>query len=122
MKQFLQFILENWQFLVYVLVSVISTILVVVLKKKKTVNELDNILKIVLANLPRIITSVEELIGAGNGKEKKDLVLAAVVKFVNEQFSLNLPDSLIAYIGERIEDILATPQKKGILCEKKVEK
>ena len=113
MKQFVQFLLDNWQFIVYMLVSVITTIAVLVLKKKKVVNELDNILKIVLANLPRIVLSAEELFGAGNGVEKKQVVLDSVIKFVKDQFSVDLPESLIAYISERVEDILAAPQKKG---------
>lgn len=122
MKQFIQFLLDNWQFFVYLIVSVITTIVVIILKKKKVVNELDNILKIVLANLPRIVSSAEELIGAGNGSEKKLIVLESVKEFVWKQFSLNLPESLLAYIGERIEDILAAPQKKGITDEKRKSK
>ena len=113
MKTLIQFLFDYWQFIVYILVSVITTIVVLVLKKKKVVNELDNILKIVLANLPRIVLSAEELIGSGNGVEKKQVVLYSVIKFVKDQFSVDLPDSLIAYISERIEDILAAPQKKG---------
>lgn len=115
MKYVLDFIRENkelLQLLCYLIISVISTLIVILCKKKKVTNELDNILKIVLANLPKIVLSAEELIGAGNGSEKKVLVLESVKEFVWKQFSVNLPDSILSYIGERIEDILATPQKK----------
>lgn len=115
MKTIIEFYQSNKEICnlcIYALISVISTVVLCLVKKKPVVNAMDNILKIVLANLPNIIKQVEALYPVGHGDEKKQLVIAAVCKFVYTQFSINLPESMLSYIGARIEDILATPQKK----------
>lgn len=115
MKQILDFIIENKEWLkplCYLIVSVISTVVVIVCKKKRCINELDNIKQEVLSVLPEFISSVEYLIGAGNGADKKRMVLDAINDFVKKKFSVNLPSSLLSFFGDRIESILDTPQKK----------
>ena len=112
MKEVLIFINANkeWlKILAYLIISVISTILVIVLKKKKVLNEMDLILLEVFKMLPTWINDAESLKGA---EVKKSLVMNAVQKFVKEQFSVILPDSVLSSIASMVENILSTPQKK----------
>ena len=44
MNEFLNFLKENWQFLTAILISVISSLVIWLIKKKPVLNELDNIL------------------------------------------------------------------------------
>lgn len=111
------FIIENKEWLkplCYLLVSVISTILVIVLKKKKVLNEMDLILVDVLKQLPGFINLAEALgeVSELNKQRKLEIVLSAVRKYVADKFSVILPDSVMTNIQVQIEAILSTPQKK----------
>ena len=111
MSQFIQFINANKEWLkplAYLIISVISTVLVLCVKKKKVLNEMDLILLEVVENLPQWINEAEAFKGA---ELKKSLVLEAVKKFVQDKFSVNLPDSVLSSISAMVEAILSTPQK-----------
>lgn len=103
-----EFILQNWQFCVAVIVSVITSLLVWVIKKKPVINEMDNILIRILENLPIWIIEVESLKGSDI---KKTAVLETCKKYALDEFSVNLPQSVLSYLGTCIEYILETPQK-----------
>ena len=104
----IQFLLDNWQSLLSVILVILSFVLALI-RKKPSINELDNILVEVLEKLPEWINSAETLKGA---EVKKALVLESVKKYVKEKFSLNLSSSVLASIDSMIESILSTPQKK----------
>lgn len=103
----LQFFQIYWREILAVL-SVIATLVIWFIKKKPSLNELDNILLKVLEVLPTFILQAESIKGA---EEKKALVLESVRVFVKDQFSINLPDTVMALVGTWIENILSTPQK-----------
>ena len=69
----------------------------------------------VIAKLPSIISKVEELHGAGNGAEKKAIVLSLALSSYKVLTGIELSDDskIARWIGEAIEEILKTPQKKG---------
>ena len=103
-----EFILTYWREIVST-IAVIASIIIMAIKKKPVINEMDNIILKVLEKLPEFINSAETFKGAD---VKKALVIESVKKYVKEQFSINLPDSYIESIGFMIEAILSTPQKK----------
>lgn len=107
MKIVIDFIVKYWD-VITSLVLVIASIIIMLIKKKRVVNEMDNIILEVLNRLPRWINAAENLKGADI---KKSLVLESAKKFVKDQYSMILPDGYISLIGSRIEEILSTPQK-----------
>ena len=75
MKHIVEFYQNNkelCQLIAYVLVSVISTIVLCLIKKKKVVNDMDLILKEVFERLPGLINDAEPFKGA---ELKKSLVM-----------------------------------------------
>lgn len=104
----LDFIFDYWREIVST-VAVIASIVIMCIRKKPVINEMDNIILKVLEKLPEFINSAETFKGAD---VKKALVLESVKKFVKDQFSVNLPDTYLESIGCMIEAILSTPQKK----------
>lgn len=108
MNEFLNFLKDNWQFLTAILISVISSLVIWLIKKKPVLNELDNILLAVLENLPGIINGCEQL----PSNEKKATALILVKAFVKKQFNIELSASTLTLVGNWIENILSTPQKK----------
>lgn len=108
MNEFLNFLKDNWQFLTAIFVSVITSIVIWLIKKKPVLNKVDNILLAILENLPGIINGCEQL----PKNEKKETALLLVKAFVKKQFNIELPDSYLALAGNWIEAILTTPQKK----------
>lgn len=108
MKNVLDFIIQYREILVSLLLCLL-TFLIQFLRKKPVINQVDTILLCVLEKLPQFINSVES---AKGGELKKVLVLESVKEYVKSEFSVNLPDSFIAFIGSHVENILSTPQKK----------
>lgn len=107
MKQFFEFCLQHWDFISSIIL-VIASVVIMAIKKKPVLNAMDNILIEVFSRLPEWINSAEALKGA---EVKKALVLESAKKFVKDQFSMDLPESYISLIGEKVEAILSTPQK-----------
>lgn len=108
----ISFLEGNWQYITYILISVISTVLVLVIKNKKTKNEMDLILLDVFERLPTYISQAEQLYGAGSGEEKKRFVLQTVDWYVKKRYSVALHDTQLLQVSEQIEVILKTPTKK----------
>ena len=104
-----QFLLTYWREIVST-IAVIASIIIMAIKKRPVINEMDNIILKVLEKLPEWINSAESFKGAD---VKKALVLESVKKYVKDQFSVNLPDTYLESISQMIEVILSTPQKKG---------
>lgn len=103
-----EFFVQNWQFIVAVSISVLSSIGVWLIRKKPVLNQMDTILLCVLEKLPIWIQEVECLKGSD---VKRTAVLNTASKYVLDVFHVNLSSECISLIGSWIEDILATPQK-----------
>ena len=105
------FLIRYWRIIVEAILVIIS-IVVLLLKKKPTINEIDNILRWILENLPQFINQVEST--GLPGSDKKEAVVYSVIQLVKERFSFKLSDSMIGLISDYIEKILSTPQKKEV--------
>ena len=88
----------------------IITVVIALIRKKPTYNELDTIKKDALENLPSLISLVE---APGNGEQKKQAVLDLLSAYCRKKFGFVLTDDLILFFSEAIESILSTPKKKG---------
>lgn len=109
MTEFLQFVVDNWSQLLSVLISIV-TFLVLLFKKKVTIN--DTALSMVLMKLPELIKQAEDLYK--DGTAKKLHVLSAAVNYYREIGGVSSRD-IIGVISEKVEDILATPEKKEVI-------
>lgn len=110
MEKILPFILENWRFLLEILLSVVL-LLIAIFKKKVKVNIPDN----VWIMLPGFIKEAEEEFGPGTGTQKLQFVIKKVLQYINVNtgISLSTLNNLVPQIVEQIEEILKTPTKKG---------
>lgn len=99
-----EFLVENWQFISTALLTVVCIILA--LAKKKPVNQiLDNS---AYKDLIILIKQAEEKFGSGHGKDKLDYVITS---FCNLK-SLDRDTFLKCSIQSKVENILATPERK----------
>ena len=105
------FIVEHWKELTEI-VLILATFLVALLKKTKVENPA--IIALIDELLPGVIKLCEDQIGEGNGEQKKKVCIETMLKTLSETFADIKVKKYRKYIGERIELILSTPQKKGI--------
>ena len=77
--------------------------------KRSTRRISNNSVNYLLTIVPDLIASVEDIIGAGNGSEKKRIVLDLIDKFI-ESNDLDIKFDFSNYI----ESILSTPSKKNV--------
>lgn len=113
MKQVLEFIFENYQFFLTIFVILVS-LFVNLFRKKVQVS--DDTLGRVITILPFLICEVEKSMTAEKcGTSKKARVMDLALDVYKNLTGVDLTyDSFIATkISDAIEDILATPQKKG---------
>lgn len=114
-----EFFLENWKFLLEVLLLVVSTLIIIFKKRSKVILDRDD----VLIDLPSIINEAEEKFGAGNGEEKLQFVVRKWTDYICSSRGCTvkeIPDSLFNFVISTIEEILSTPtKKKGESCEKR---
>lgn len=111
----IDFIVENYDFILKVIMIVLEVFafLVIVFKKNKKNASLDS----VLAALPSIVAKVEQKVGSGNGEEKKRLVIDIALRLYKKLTGVEVDSSkfstIVRDISLSIEDILSAPQKKG---------
>ena len=119
-----EFLLNNWYYLLIGVLAVASFIVSFILnmKKSKSANIMDSIKEALLENIPFWATISE---GFATGQAKKDNVItlgvALVSRMLGRKLSADENDYFIAFIGEQLEKILSTPQKK-MIAELKVQK
>lgn len=111
-----EFFVQNWKLLVLcfcALLELISVVNLLILQRKKTG---DDSVQFVISKLPSFISSVEKVVGAGQGSIKKSAVLEVAIDLYKKLTGIKITeDSKIALrFGEAIEEILSTPQKKGV--------
>lgn len=109
----IDFILMYWQPILGALLSVVGFVIVLI-RKKPSYNEFDNILLKVIERIPGFICGAEEIYSQDpkSGEAKKALVMSCITRFIKDQFSITLPDTLLSFLDKYVESILVTPQKK----------
>lgn len=107
MKQFFDFIIQNYKFFAYVLCTLIILFCTILPKKVKVQ---DTVKEAILTMLPELINKVEE---PGNGKEKLKSVVEMCIAAISKVFPGVSVSQYIGFIKQSVEAILKTPQKKG---------
>lgn len=109
----IEFLRDNWKLILEIVVFLASVIFFIV--KKKPLRIVDGVKSRIVKFLPAIIKFVEKD-SKGKGSEKLAEALAMVHILLYEDFDMN--EEEVSYyddfVIERIEDILSTPQKKGV--------
>lgn len=120
------FLVNNWYVITYVIISVtfsIITIIFTIRKNRKAVDITNEVKETLLESLPIYISFAEQL---GNSSESKKLTAIKLsLDCVEHQLGRKLNDDEIkfyeAFVSPKIENILSTPQKKGVQDGKKNE-
>ena len=109
------FLIQNWQLLASALLFIIATIIGIIRLKKKGMSFQDAIHSQLTEQLPIFISIAEN---KGTGEQKRVYVLNEGLNYLSKQLGRPLTqtesDLAIAFMTEQIENILATPQKKGV--------
>lgn len=111
MKEILQFLENHWFEILKVLVAVV-TLLILIFKKKVKV---EDFFTGYLLALPGFINEAEELGLSGEAKYLK--VFSRSINYLMSVSGKSLEEVTALYakrINDSIEDILSTPQKKGL--------
>lgn len=109
-----EFFVQNWKLLIICGCAFIELVLMIIsICKKSKSNEP---LTMVLAKLPKIVAFVEKSIGAGRGDIKKESAVQIALDLYESYTGLKITEGsrLASIISEAIEEILLTPQKKGV--------
>lgn len=109
-----EFILENWKFLLEILLLIVST-LIVIFKRKVKIKVPESDLANMLSNIPVWIIDAENTFGAGHGEQKFSYVYNKAVNYLIEKLNCTvgcLPGALLLTIKDFIEEVLAAPTKK----------
>lgn len=111
MDVIVEFFQENWRFVAGIVLT-IAVLLISLLRKKVKINDIG--FTSVLNSLPKYILEAESLYPEGHGAEKREMVIAWCVRDLEKFYS---DSSVITYflnmLSRAIENILATPTKKG---------
>lgn len=111
MEKILEFCGQNWQFLVCVLVAVFEAIVLFIRTKKSKLLLFQDI----VSSLPSFIKDAEEV--GESGENKLLYVLDRAIALLEVHTGQKRSVLLKAYsdlIIDKVEEILSTPQKKGI--------
>lgn len=111
----IELILNNWMYFVLVLAAIFEVIASIVVIVKTPKNKVLTAFKEVVVKLPSFIQEAESLLVGAN--KKKIFVIKRCISLISE--ITGFKDSKIEKlyfndITKLIEDILSTPQKKGI--------
>lgn len=108
----MEFLQQNWQYLLSAFIAIL-TLIAALIRKKPSSSLFSEVMLDVLTELPGLINRVE---CAGNGKEKKAIVLDTAIELFEKRIGRDLTgDELKAAsleISADIEEILSTPTKK----------
>jgi len=109
-----QFILDNWQWLLTIVLAFIEFVIILIFRGKRKIsyNLRDNILNRCYEILPDLINEAEEKY-PGQGSKKLQYVLINCIKRFNSIGDLVYDKDVLAIITEYVEKILTTPTKKG---------
>ena len=111
----IEFLNEYKEVLVSGLAVILTLICMLIKRKPKTIEEFALILNSVLNDLPSLINKVEV---PGNGLAKKKEVRSLAISLCEAKLGRHLSsheeDIAFVNIDKQVEDILTTPQKKGV--------
>lgn len=116
MEEFKEFLIKNWQLLASAVLFIIATVIGIIRMKKKGMTFQEIMSGILMEQMPLWVSMAET--AGGTGDQKKVFVLNKALNYcaskLGRQLSQDESDMIIAYASEKIESILATPQKKGV--------
>jgi hypothetical protein len=116
MEEFKEFLINYWQFLASGVLFIIATVIGIVRMKKKGMTFQEILSGILMEQIPLWI-SMSETTG-GSGEQKKVAVLNKALNYCSSKLGRQLSETesqmIISYVSEKIETVLATPQKKGV--------
>ena len=120
MDDVLKFLMDNWQSLVVIALSLV-TMLVSIFRRKVTLDIPVEIIDDVLVKLPGWIADAESCNIAGPSKLQQ--VVNKACEYLAQKLNIRYYKALSLYsdfIESCVENILSTPTKKGISYEKKI--
>lgn len=114
MEEFLTFLRDYWQVMLYIILFLVALIFALIKGKKQGLSISDIILGFILDQVPAWINSAED--GHATGPEKRARVLDAALQFASKQLGRDLTEQessyIVSHVSVKIEEILSTPQKK----------
>lgn len=116
MAELKAFLIQNWQLLASGCLFIVATVIGIIRMKKKGMTFQEIMAGILMEQLPLYVSMAET--SGGSGEQKRVFVLNKALNYcaskLGRQLSQEESDMIIAYASEKIEAILATPQKKGV--------
>ena len=114
MEEFKQFLLQNWQSIMSALIFIMTSLIALVVRRKKGYSFSDVLLGLISEQLPSWISLAES--DGGSGEQKKVQVLNYALNYASKTLGRKLSEEETSFIitqaSEQIEKILGTPQKK----------
>lgn len=119
----LDFIVDNWYYLLSILILLLSFIISIV-RKRANSNLVDSVKSSLLELLPSFISLAE--VSEVPGEDKKNFVINLALDRISSLLGCKLSDTdrayWVSFISSSLESILSTPQKKSVSTEVKNEK
>lgn len=119
----LDFIIDNWYYLLSILILLLSFIISLV-RKRANSNLVDSVKSSLLELLPSFISLAE--VSEVPGEDKKNFVINLALDRISSLLGCKLSDAdksyWVSFISSSLESILSTPQKKSVSKEVKNEK
>lgn len=119
----LDFIIDNWYYLLSILILLLSFIISLV-RKRANSNLVDSVKSSLFELLPSFISLAE--ISEVPGEDKKNFVINLALDRISSLLGCKLSDAdksyWVSFISSSLESILSTPQKKSVSKEVKNEK
>ena len=119
----LDFIIDNWYYLLSILILLLSFI-ISILRKRANSNLVDSVKSSLLELLPSFISLAE--VSEVPGEDKKNFVINLALDRISSLLGCKLSDTdrayWVSFITSSLESILSTPQKKSVSKEVKNEK
>ena len=119
----LDFIFDNWYYLLSILILLLSFIISLV-RKRANSNLVDSVKSSLLELLPSFISLAE--LSEVPGEDKKTFVINLALDRISSLLGCKLSDAeksyWVSFITSSLESILSTPQKKSVSMEVKNEK
>lgn len=119
----LDFIVDNWYYLLSILILLLSFIISIV-RKRVNSNLVDSVKSSLLELLPSFISLAE--VSEVPGEDKKNFVINLALDRISSLLGCKLSDAdksyWVSFISTSLESILSTPQKKSVSKEVKNEK
>lgn len=105
MEAVIEFLRENWKFLVEIFAPILAMLILLIFKKRANITIPDSVMSDLLRALPKFIDDAEEAIGCGNGEKKLALVLKASVDYLAEMLGCSSKDILRLRGEQIIQDV-----------------